>query len=72
VGNAVLSPDTDMTTRTSDRHMIASRNQRRAWISGCSCSGIAGAATRGEDIVSSLGDRRLFVANETLSSLYGT
>jgi hypothetical protein len=30
VGSAVLRPDTVMTTRTSDRHMIASKNHRRA------------------------------------------
>src|ERR687891_1145651 len=39
-----------MTTRTRDRHMIPSRNQRRAWIAGCSCSGIAVVATGGEAI----------------------
>jgi hypothetical protein len=43
----VLRPDTDMTTRTSDRHMIPRRNQRLAWMAGCSWSGTAGAVAGG-------------------------
>ena len=42
VGMAVTSPETDMTTRTSERHIIASRNHRRPWMRGSSCSGRAG------------------------------
>ncbi len=55
VGSAVLSPETDMTTSTSDRHMTARRNQRLAWISGRSCSGTgtAGALRTEEDMSSS-------------------
>src|SRR5690349_9907878 len=40
-----------MTTSTSDRHMIASRNQRRSWIDGCSSSGTGGA---GRDSIAAL------------------
>src|SRR5262245_52301890 len=61
-----------MTTSTSDRHMIASRNHRRAWISGRSCSGIAGATVVGEAIGSSLGGPRIFGTTETFSSLSET
>ena len=33
-GIAVLSPDTPITTMTSDRHITPSRNHRLAWIAG--------------------------------------
>src|SRR5262245_43508803 len=54
VGIAVTSPDTDITTSTRDRHIIASRNQRRPWMLGSSCNGRARSETRvGELIVDS-------------------
>ena len=39
VGIAVTRPETDITTSTSDRHIIASKNHRRAWMRGSSCRG---------------------------------
>src|SRR4051812_9790520 len=44
LGSATFRPATDMTTMTSERHMIPSRNHRRRKITGSSCKRSAGAA----------------------------
>ena len=50
-GIAVLSPDTPITTITSDRHITPSRNHRLAWIAGSSWRGRRFGVASGEEVM---------------------